>query len=243
MLHGGFRVFGGTFLVFLDYCRPSVRLAAIMGLPTVYVFTHDSIYVGEDGPTHQPIEQLASLRCIPNVTAIRPAEATETAAAWVAAMKNTTGPTALLLTRQNLPVLDRTEYPPASELEKGAYTLWQNGEGVPDMILLASGSEVEIVLDAAKAVADDMNVRVVSMPSWELFEKQDDAYKQDVLPAGCTKRLAVEAGATIGWKKYVGDAGRVFGLDCFGKSGPYKELAAKYGFTADNIVSIVKEMA
>ncbi|HPS09613.1 MAG TPA: transketolase, partial [Kiritimatiellia bacterium] len=167
-VHGGFRIFGGTFFVFSDYCRPAMRLAALMGLPVIYVYTHDSFYVGEDGPTHEPVEQLAALRCMPNLTVIRPADPTETAAAWVTALRNKKGPTALLLTRQNMKVIDRSKYPSAANVEKGAYTLWQSGEGTPDLMILATGSEVELALDAARQI-EGKNVRVVSMPCWELF--------------------------------------------------------------------------
>jgi len=240
-LHGGFRVFGATFFVFADYCRPSVRLAAIMKLPVIYVFTHDSFYVGEDGPTHEPVEQLSSLRCIPNMTSIRAADPTESAAAWVAALKNTTGPTALLFTRQNLEVIDRSLYPAANNVEKGAYTLCQNGEGTPDLIIIASGSEVQLALDAAKELKD-ANIRVVSMPSWELFEKQSDEYKEDVLPDACRKRLVVEACAPMGWEKYVGRCGKKICMDYFGVSGPYKALAEKFGYTVDNVVKLAKEL-
>jgi transketolase len=241
-VHGGFRVFGSTFFVFSDYCRPSIRLAAIMNLPVVYVFTHDSFYVGEDGPTHEPIEQLASYRCMPNVSVLRPADATETSAAWMAALKNTTGPTLILLTRQNLPVYDRAVYPPAATLEKGAYTLWQSAVGTPELMLIASGSEVSLAMAAAKELARDRVVRVVSMPSWDLFEKQPDAYKRQVLPPECRQRLAIEAGCTMGWAKYVGDKGRVLGVDHFGASAPFKVIAEKFGFTPEHVIKIAKEM-
>ncbi len=241
-LHGGFRVFGSTFFVFSDYCRPSVRLSALMHLPVVYVFTHDSFYVGEDGPTHEPVEHATSFRCMPNVSVIRPGDPTETAAAWIAALKNKTGPTLLLLTRQNLPVLDRAVYPAASNVEKGAYVLWQSAPGTPGLILLASGSEVGLAMEAAKELAKDTVVRVVSMPSWDLFEKQGAAYKGEVLPAACGKRLAIEAGVTLGWEKYVGDRGRVIGLDHYGASAPFKVLAEKFGFTPANVIKVAKEM-
>lgn len=240
-LHGGLRVFGATFFVFLDYCRPAVRLAAIMNLPVIYVFTHDSFYVGEDGPTHEPVEQLASLRCMPGVTTIRPADPTETGAAWIAALKNKTGPTALLLTRQNLDVLDRTHYPSANNLEKGAYILWQNGTGTPDLTLIASGSEVSLILEAAKAMPT-VNVRVVSMPSWELFDAQSTLYRDNVLDPSCTSRLAVEAGVSMGWERYVGRCGRTVCLDHYGLSGPYKALAERFGFTVENVLSVAREM-
>jgi len=242
MLHGGFRVFGATFFVFADYARPSIRLAALMQLPVIYVFTHDSVYVGEDGPTHQPVEQLASLRAMPNLTLIRPADATETAAAWLAALRNRTGPTALLLTRQSLPVLDRAVYPPASGVERGAYVLWQSAAGEPDLILMASGSEVALGLEAARQLASDTHVRVVSMPSWELFEKQPPAYREEVLPGACRARLAIEAGARMGWERYTGERGRVLAMDRFGASAPYKVLAEKFGFTAGNVVRIAREI-
>ena len=240
-LHGGLRVYGATFFVFADYLRPAIRMAAIMGLPVVYVFTHDSFYVGEDGPTHEPVEQLASLRCMPNVSLIRPADPTETSAAWIAALKNKTGPTALMLTRQNLAVLDRDVYPPASNVEKGAYVLWQSTDQDPDLTLIGSGSEVELALEAAKQIASRVNVRVVSMPSWDLFEAQDDAYKASVIPA-TGQKLALEAGASMGWEKYVGDNGRILALDRFGSSAPYKVLAMEFGFTVDNVLKIIDEM-
>jgi transketolase len=240
--HGGFRVYGATFFVFSDYCRPSVRLSAIMGLPVTYVFTHDSFYVGEDGPTHEPIEHVASFRCMPNVSILRPADATETAAAWIAALKNTKGPTLLLLTRHNLPVIDRSVYPPASNVEKGAYVLWQSADGKPGLILIASGSEVSLALAAAKELAKDRVVRVVSMPSWDLFEKQDEAYRRQVLPPDCGARLAIEAGSGMGWEKYVGDRGRVLAVNRYGASAPYKVIAEKLGFTTDNVVKLASEV-
>ena len=236
-LHGGFRVFGGTFFVFSDYCRPAVRLSALMKLPVIYVFTHDSFYVGEDGPTHEPVEHIASLRCMPNLTVIRPADPTETAAAWAAALRNANGPTALLLTRQNMKVIDRSVYPAAKSLEKGAYVLWQSGAGKPDIQLLASGSEVELALDAAKELAKEANVRVVSMPSWELFEAQPQSYKDKVICPSCKKRLAIEAACSFGWARYLGDAGEMVSLDTFGASAPYKALAQRFGFTVDNVLA------
>ncbi len=235
-VHGGFRVFGATFLVFADYVRPTTRVAALMNLPVIYVYTHDSFYVGEDGPTHQPIETLMSLRITPNVTVIRPSDATETKCAWVAALENQTGPTALLLTRQNLPIFDRTELAPACNLKKGAYTIWENAETDHDLLIVASGSEVWISIEAGKKLADEgKKVRVVSMPSWELFEQQDDEYKASVFPAECTKRLAVEAGWPTGWEKYVGAEGKIIGIDHFGASAPGDILAEKFGINADNV--------
>jgi len=242
-VHGGFRIFGATFLVFADYVRPTTRVAALMGLPVIYVYTHDSFYVGEDGPTHQPIETAMSLRITPNVTVIRPADATETKMAWVAAMENLSGPTALLLTRQNLPIFDREELAPAENLKKGAYTIWENAERDHDLLIVASGSEVWISIDAGKKLVDEgKKVRVVSMPSWELFEGQSDEYKASVFPAECIKRLAVEAGCPTGWEKYVGLEGKIIGIDHFGASGPAGVLAEKFGFTTENVYAVAKKM-
>ncbi|HNX34782.1 MAG TPA: transketolase [Kiritimatiellia bacterium] len=240
-VHGGFRIFGGTFFVFSDYCRPAMRLAALMGLPVIYVYTHDSFYVGEDGPTHEPVEQLAALRCMPNLTVIRPADPTETAAAWVTALRNKKGPTALLLTRQNMKVIDRSKYPSAANVEKGAYTLWQSGEGTPDLMILATGSEVELALDAARQI-EGKNVRVVSMPCWELFEKQNKTYRDRIIDPDCKRRLVVEAGSSFGWERYAGCKGTMITLDTFGASGPYKELAKQFGFTVENVVAKAREL-
>jgi len=242
-LHGGFRTYGATFLVFADYVRPATRLAALMNLPVIYVYTHDSVYVGEDGPTHQPIETLMSLRITPNLTVIRPSDATETQCAWVAALKNKTGPTALLLTRQNIPILDRTQLPPASQLHKGAYPIWENAPCAHDILIMASGSEVWISIEAGKKLASEgKKVRVVSFPSWELFAAQDDPYQSSVLPTECKTRLAVEAGSTHGWEKYTGDAGQTIGIDHFGASAPGHILAEKFGITADNIYQTARKM-
>lgn len=236
-LHGGLRVFGGTFLVFADFLRPAARLAALMGVPVIYVFTHDSFCVGEDGPTHQPIETTASLRTIHNLTVIRPGDANEVREAWIAALQNKKGPTALLFTRQGLPTLDRTVYPAASALHRGAYALWQSGEGTPDILLIATGSEVELALNAAEKLGEkEVNVRVVSMPSWELFAEQDEAYQESVLPDACDRRIAIEAGASFGWERYIGRKGIMIGKDDFGASAPYKVLLEKFGFTVDNVL-------
>jgi len=240
-VHGGFRIFGGTFFVFSDYCRPAMRLAALMGLPVIFVYTHDSFYVGEDGPTHEPVEQIAALRCIPNVTTLRPADPTETAAAWVAALKNKKGPTALLLTRQNMKVISRSAYPAAASLEKGAYILWQNGDGTPDLTIIATGSEVEIALDAAQQITD-RNVRVVSMPSWELFAKQNQTYRDRVIDPACTRRLIVEAGCSFGWERFAAHHTAMITLDTFGASGPFNELAKMFGFTTENVLAKAKEL-
>ena len=236
MLHGGVRPYGGTFLVFADYMRPAIRLAALMGLPAIYVFTHDSIAVGEDGPTHQPVEHLASLRAIPGLTVIRPADATETAEAWRQAILSTDQPVALVLTRQKLPVLDRAQVPPATELSKGAYVL-ADTDGQPDIILVASGSEVQLVLAAAGALGEKgVAARVVSMPSWELFEAMPASYREQVLPSAVTTRLAVEAGMPMGWERYVLGADRVVGVSTFGASAPGPVVQAKYGLTVENVV-------
>jgi len=185
---------------------------------------------------------LASLRCMPGMTAIRPADPTETGAAWITALRHKNGPVALLLTRQNLPVIDRSQYPAAANLARGAYVLTQTGDGTPDLILIASGSEVSLALDAAEQLKAEANVRVVSMPSWELFEAQDQAYRDDVLPPACTRRVAVEAGATMGWERYVGPQGVTIGLDRFGASAPYKVLAEKFGFTVEHVVEIARSL-
>ncbi|RLB23129.1 MAG: transketolase [Deltaproteobacteria bacterium] len=237
-LHGGIIPYGGTFLVFSDYMRPSIRLAALMGLKVIYVFTHDSIGLGEDGPTHQPIEQLSTLRAIPNLTVIRPADANETARAWKMALELKDSPVALALTRQAVPILDRNKCSPADGLEKGAYILKQWGEGDPEIILIGTGSEVHLALEAAETVNDKgITVRVVSMPSWELFDKQSEDYKEEVLPSSVWARIAIEAGSTYGWHKYVGQKGRIIGIDRFGASAPYKILYKEFGLTAEQIAN------
>ena len=236
-LHGGLIPYGATFLVFSDYMRPPIRLAALMGIHVIYVFTHDSIGLGEDGPTHQPIEHLASLRAIPNVTIIRPADANETAEAWRNAVHHNSGPVALVLTRQGLPVLDRQTYPAASGLLKGAYVLVDPPNGRPDILLLASGSEVAIAMDAAATLgADNVGVRVISIPSWELFDAQSKTYRDTVLPPDGSHRIAIEAGSTQGWHRYVGTGGRVIGIDRFGASAPYQEIYEHFGLTARRVV-------
>jgi len=235
-LHGGIKPYGGTFLVFADYMRPAIRLAALMGLPVTYVFTHDSIAVGEDGPTHQPVEHLAALRAIPGLTLIRPADAAETAEAWRVAVAATDRPVALALTRQKLAVLDREILTAARGLANGAYIL-ADPEGTPEIILLASGSEVHLVLAAGEELsAKGIRARVVSMPSWELFEAMPAAYREEVLPSGVAARLAVEAGISMGWERYVGTAKNVIGIDRFGASAPGPVLQEKFGFTVDKVV-------
>jgi len=230
--------YGGTFLVFSDYMRPAIRLAALRGLHLVYVFTHDSVGLGEDGPTHQPVEHLASLRAIPGLRVIRPADAAETALAWQAALERTDGPTALILTRQGVPVFDRDgDAAPAEGLLRGAYVLKDFSEGDPHVILMATGSEVHLCLEAAEVLADKgIKARVVSMPSWELFNEQESSYRESVLPPHVRPRLAVEAGVTQGWREYVGDHGEIIGINRFGASAPYKEIFRHLGLTVENIV-------
>ncbi len=241
-LHGGLIPYGGTFMVFADYMRPAIRLACLMKQHVIYVLTHDSIGLGEDGPTHQPIEHLASLRVMPNMTIIRPADANETAEAWKAAMTNNKGPTALALTRQSVPTFDRSVFAPAANLQKGAYTLQDTDKDVPDALLLASGSEVHLALNAAETLAQEgIAARVISMPCWELFEDQPEDYKNSVLPAEVSTRVAIEAGSTQGWHKYVGSSGEVIGLDHFGASAPINDLFNNFGITADAVVEAVKK--
>ena len=238
-LHGGIRPYGGTFLVFADYMRPSIRLAALMNIPVIYVFTHDSIAVGEDGPTHQPVENLASLRIIPNLLVIRPSDATETAEAWRQAILSKDKPVALILSRQKLEVIPRgnNAYPSASNLAKGAYVL-SDSDGKPDIILMASGSEVQLALKAKESLKDKgVQVRVVSMPCQELFNGMPEDYRESVLPKDITARIAVEAGVPMGWERYVGTEGAVIGIDHFGASAPGGILMEKFGFTVENIVS------
>jgi transketolase len=236
-LHGGLIPYGGTFLVFSDYMRPAIRLAALSKLKVIYVFTHDSIGLGEDGPTHQPIEQLAALRAIPNLTVIRPCDANETAQAWRAALQHQNGPVALALTRQSVPTLNRENFAPAERLHQGAYILSEAGDAKPDIILIASGSEIEIALGAADKLKEkNLAVRVVSMPSWELFESQPEEYRRQVLPTDIRAKIAVEAGSPQGWDRYVGEMGQVIALNHFGASAPYKVLYEQFGITADRIV-------
>lgn len=230
--------YGGTFLVFYDYMRPPVRLAAMMGLQTIYVYTHDSVGLGEDGPTHQPVEHLASLRSVPNLTLIRPADANETAQAWKAAISNQHGPTALALTRQKLPVFDRQKFSSANGTERGAYVLSEADGGRIDVILIGTGSEVSVAVEAqALLSAEGISARVVSMPSWELFERQSQAYRDEVLPPSIKARISIEAGVTMGWSKWVGDEGIVMGLDRFGGSAPYQVLMEKFGLTPAQVVT------
>jgi transketolase len=241
--HGGFVPYGSTFLIFSDYMRPSIRLAALMGLHVVHVFTHDSIALGEDGPTHQPVEQLASLRAIPNLTVIRPADANETAVAWRVAVESKNHPVLLALSRQDLPTLDREKYASADGLRKGAYVLSDAKDGTPALILIASGSEVGLILAAAQTLqADGVAVRCVSMPSWELFDAQPQSYRDDVLPPDVAARLAVELGVSQGWDRYIGAKGDMLGINHFGASAPADVLLREYGFTVDNVVARAKAL-
>jgi transketolase len=229
------RPYGSTFLIFSDYMRAAVRLSALMGLRNAWVWTHDSIAVGEDGPTHQPVEHHMALRAIPNLWYVRPADANETSIAWQIALERPDGPVALALTRQKLPTFDRTEVAPATGALRGAYTLWQRGEGEPDAIVIATGSEVHLALEAAQSL--EANVRVVSMPCWELYEEQDDDYQESVLPSAVETRVAVEAGVTLGWERY---ASAIIGIDHFGASAPYQRIFAEFGITAEAIAATIE---
>ncbi len=234
--------YGSTFFMFSEYMRPPIRLAAIMRIRPIIVYTHDSIGLGEDGTTHQPVEQLISMRSIPNITVIRPADANETALAWKAALEHTDGPVALVLTRQNVPIIEAGKYRSSGDLTKGAYILSES-DGTPELILIATGSEVGLVLQAQQRLKENgMAARVVSMPSWEFFEKQDEAYKQQVFPKTIKKRLAVEAGSPLGWHKYVTDEGDILGITRFGESAPGPEVFKEFGFTVDNVVNKAKAL-
>jgi transketolase len=233
-LHGGLFPYGGTFLIFSDYMRPAIRLAALMHQPVIFIFTHDSIGLGEDGPTHQPVEHLASLRAMPNLVVIRPADATETVEAWRLALTRRDGPTALLLTRQAVPVLDRSVLAPAKGLARGGYVL--SDVPSPSVILIGTGSEVHLALEAQNRLAQQgVPARVVSLPSTDLFDRQPAAYRNAVLPPAVTARVAVEAAATFGWERYVGEHGAVVGLDRFGASAPYKAIFENLGITVEAV--------
>ncbi|MFF2889014.1 transketolase [Paenibacillus sp. NPDC057967] len=242
-LHSGIKVFGGTFFVFTDYLRPAIRLAALMNLPVTYVLTHDSIAVGEDGPTHEPIEQLASIRIIPGLTVIRPADANETSAAWAYTVENQSNPVALVLTRQNLPILEGTVSGVRDNLRKGAYVVSDAAGGKPQAQILATGSEVQLAVAAQKALADEgIQVRVVSMPSWDLFEKQSKEYRDSVILPDVKARLAIEMAHPFGWERYTGDQGDILAIDRFGASAPGDRVIKEYGFTVENVVSKVKAL-
>ena len=242
-LHTGLKVFGGTFFVFTDYLRPAIRLASIMKLPVTYVLTHDSIAVGEDGPTHEPIEQLASLRIIPGLTVIRPADANETSAAWAYAMENKENPVALVLTRQNLPILAGTVDGVRENIKRGGYVVSDSKNGTPQAQLIATGSEVQLAVKAQAALAEEgIDVRVISLPSWDLFEKQDKEYRDSVILPGVKARLAIEMAQTFGWERYTGDQGDILGITTFGASAPGDRVMKEYGFTVENVVSRVKAL-
>lgn len=241
--HGGVIPYTATFLVFSDYMRPPMRLAALMGVRPIYIFTHDSIGLGQDGPTHQPVEQLMGLRAIPNYTLIRPADAGETVQAWRAALRHTTGPVALALTRQDLPVLDRTRYASAEGLLQGGYVLWQSSSAVPEIILIATGSEVHLTLAAGEQLGQaGTRVRVVSMPCWRFFDQQPVAYRESVLPSAVRRRVAIEAGASLGWEHYVGLDGAIIGLDRFGASAPGEVVMEHLGFTVEHVVEVARKL-
>mgnify|MGYP000114204503 FL=1 len=241
-IYGGLVPFGATFLIFSDYMRPAIRLAALMRQKVIYVFTHDSIGLGEDGPTHQPIEQIASLRAIPNLVVIRPADANETVEAWKYAINHTGGPVALILTRQKLPILDQNKYGSAKGLQYGAYIV-KNSVAKPDLLLIATGSEVSLSLKAAEQLeAEGKNVRVISFPSWEIFEQQSDEYKNQILPTEIKTRVSVEMGIGMGWQKYIGDSGEVMSIEIFGASAPDNILYEKYGFTVENVIVAAKRV-
>jgi transketolase len=241
LAHCKLRPYGATFLVFSDYMRPSIRLAALMEIPVIYVFTHDSIGVGEDGPTHQPVEQLAALRAIPGLVVIRPADANETAEAWRVAMEFHHQPTALVLSRQNLPTLDRAKFGPADGLRRGAYVLADSESGDPEVLLLASGSEVALCLEAyERLTAEGVRSRLVSVPSWELFERQDEKYRESVLPHAVVARVAVEQAVGQGWERYVGIGGAIVGMETFGASAPIKDVQKHFGFTVEDVVAAAR---
>jgi len=243
-LHGGVIPFVGTFFVFSDYMRPSMRLAALMGARVIYVLTHDSIGVGEDGPTHQPVEHLMSLRAMPGMTVIRPSDATEAVEGWRRALLNDTGPTALVFSRQDIPIIDRSQCAPAAGLHKGGYVVWESAEGTPEIILIGSGSELQVALDAGRALSEEggVKVRVVSLPCWELFDKQPEAYREEVLPSSVKARVAVEAGIKLGWERYVGREGAIVGMDGFGASAPGPVLYEEFGITAGHVVKAAKRL-
>jgi transketolase len=241
-LHGGVIPYTATFFTFADYMRPPMRLAALMGLRTIFVFTHDSIGVGEDGPTHQPVEQLMNLRQVPNMTVLRPADANETLEAWRLALTNTAGPTTLVFSRQNLPVLNRQVCAPAAGVRRGGYILWESSPE-PALMLMATGAEVAITLAAGQKLAEEgINVRVISLPSWEIFDRQPREYRDAVLPPQTTARIAVEAGIRLGWEHYVGLTGKIIGMNSFGASAPGPVLYEKFGFTSANIIATAREM-
>jgi transketolase len=240
MALSGMRPVWSTYLIFSDYARPAIRLSALMELPVVHWLTHDSIGLGEDGPTHQPIEQLASLRAMPGLDVIRPADANETAVAVEQAVAKTTGPTALVLTRQDVPVLDRTDLGPATGLTRGGYVL-ADSEGEPEVILIGTGSEVELALEAHQTLSGEgVRSRVVSLPSWEIFDRQDESYRDEVLPPSVRARVAVEQASPLGWERYVGTEGEVIAMHGFGASAPFSDLRVHFGFTPEAVVEAAR---
>ncbi|HOH91791.1 MAG TPA: transketolase [Anaerolineaceae bacterium] len=242
-VHGGIRPFNATFLVFSDYLRGSLRVSALSNIANIFVLTHDSIGVGEDGPTHQPVETIMSLRLMPNLNVIRPADANETVEAWKAAIEKTDGPTALILSRQNIPTIDRQKYASAKGLHKGAYVLYKSKDGTPDLIIIAAGSEVTLALDCISALEEKgLNTRVVSMPCWELFEAQDKVYKDEILPPSVKNRISLEAGQTLGWERWVGQYGVSLGVTEFGLSAPGDIIFKEFGFTVENVISMIEKM-
>jgi transketolase len=241
-LHGGIIPYTGTFLIFYDYMRPPVRLAALMGIRVIFIFTHDSVGLGEDGPTHQPIEQLMGLRAVPNLVTIRPADATETVEAWKVALERRHAPTALVLSRQNLPVLDRTVLAPVSGLQRGGYVLWE-AKAPPDVLLIGTGSEVHIALEAGKLLQDKgIGARVVSLPSWELFDGQPWEYRDEVLPRNIRARVSIEAATPLGWERYVGLEGTAIGVPHFGASAPGKVIYEHLGLTAQRVAEVASQL-
>jgi transketolase len=237
------RPFGATFFIFSDYVRPAIRLSALMELPTIFVFTHDAMGDGEDGPTHQPIEHLASLRAIPGLTVLRPGDANEVVEAYRYVMRLHHRPAVLALSRQPLPTLDRARYAPATGVSKGAYALADTPGGAPEVILIASGSEVSLAAEAhAKLIAEGVRARLVSMPAWDIFEQQPQAYRDSVLPPAVKARVAVEQASTFGWERYVGSEGAVIGMETFGASAPLKALQKRFGFERDNVVEVAKRV-
>jgi transketolase len=249
VLHGNTRAFGGTFLIFSDYMRPAVRLAALMQIPTIYVWTHDSVALGEDGPTHQPVEHLTALRAIPGLDIVRPADANETAYAWKTVLERRKGPAGLALSRQNLPVFERRDgdasgetFASAKNVSKGAYVLAEAPNGTPDVILLSSGSEVQIAVEAREVLrTEGINARVVSVPSFEWFEEQDEAYRESVLPSNVKARVSIEAAIALAWRPLIGDAGRSVSIEHFGASADYKTLYREFGITTEAAVSAAHE--
>jgi transketolase len=242
-VHGGVIPYGATFLIFSDYMRPAVRLSALSHYPSIWVYTHDSIGLGEDGPTHQPVEHLAALRAIPNLVVIRPADANEVTEAWKVAISRRNAPTVLILTRQAVPTLDRSIYAPASELSKGAYVLADIGDTQPDLIMMASGSEVSLMIEAGVRLASEgVNVRLVSFPSWELFKSQEESYRNQVIPPEIKVRISIEAGVSQGWERWVGDSGDIISVERFGASAPYKVIYENLGLTVEKVIDSARQI-